>query len=143
VHRAPDAEQVDLEDPLPLLAGETPGRRRSRLSDPGVGDGNVQAAEALHGLGDGREHRPLVGHVGADPDRPRSDPLGRLARLLSIEVDHRDGGAAQVHLARRLEADPPRGAGEERHLSVQVVDGHGARTLSPPRIRCSCPDSTQ
>ena len=29
-----------------------------------------------------------------------------------------------MHLARGLEADPARGAGDQRHLSVQVVDGH-------------------
>ena len=70
---------------------------------------------------------PLVGDVGADPDRPLADPLGRLARLLGVEVDDRDRGAAHVDLAGGLEADPPGGAGHQRHLSVQVVDGHAAR----------------
>ena len=76
-----------------------------------------------------RHDRAVVGDVGADPDRPLADPLGRLARLLGVEVDDRDRGAAQVHLARGLEADPARGAGDQRHLSVQVVGGHAARSL--------------
>ena len=41
-----------------------------------------------------------------------------------VEVDDRDRGAAHVHLARGLEADPAGGAGDQRHLSVQVVGGH-------------------
>ncbi len=52
-----------------------------------------------------------------------ADPLGRLARLLGVEVDDRDRGAAQVHLAGGLEADPAGGAGDQRDLSVQVEDG--------------------
>ena len=141
-HRAPDAEQVDLEDPLPFLGRDPARGRHRRLGDAGVGDDDVEAAEALDRLGDGRHDRPVVGDVGGDPDRPLADPLGRLARLLGVEVDDRDRGAAQVHLARRLEADPARGAGDQRHLSVQVVGGHAARSLSPPRITRSCPAST-
>ena len=33
------------------------------------------------------EHRARVGDVGADPDRPFADPLGRLSRLIGVEVD--------------------------------------------------------
>ena len=87
-------------------------------------------------------HRPVVGDVGADPDRPLADPLGRLARLLGVEVDDRDRGAAHVHLARRLVADPAGGAGDQRHLSVQVVERASARRRSPysaPRITLFVP----
>ena len=81
-HRAPDAEQVDLEDPLPLLGRRSPRvGRHLRLGDAGVGDGDVEAAEALDRLGDRGHHRAVVGDVGGDPDRPLADPLGRLARL--------------------------------------------------------------
>ena len=47
-----------------------------------------------------------------------------------------------MHLARGLEADPPRGAGHQRDLSVQVVDGHrGATALRRllESLRAACP----
>ena len=65
---------------------------------------------------------------------------------LGVEVEDRDRGAAHVDLARGLVADPARGAGHQRHLSVQVVDGHAAAAYRPPgagtrapRITCSMP----
>ncbi len=88
-------------------------------------------------------HRAVVGDVGGDPDRPLADPLSGLAGLGGVEVDDRDRGAAQVHLARRLEADPAGGAGDQRHLSVQVVERHAAQEhRNPaPRITRPCPAS--
>ena len=100
--------------------------------DPGVGDGDVEPAEALDRLGDGGHHRAVVGDVGADPDRPLADPLGRLARLVGVEVEDRDRGAAQVQLARGLVADPAGGAGDQRHLAVEAVGGHRAAAYSGP-----------
>ena len=98
--------------------------RHLLLGDPGVGDDAVEAAELLDHLGDRGHHRALVGDVGADPDRPRADPLGRLAGLLRIEVEDRDRGAAHLHLAGGLEADPARRAGHQRHLAVQIECRH-------------------
>ena len=59
-----------------------------------------------------------------------------------------------MQLARRLEADPPCRAGDQRDLSVQVVCRHRCNSLSTslgqrrrpraaPRIGCSCPNSPQ
>ena len=57
-----------------------------------------------------RAASPRVGDVGADPDRPLADPLRRLARLIGVEVDDRDRGAAHVELPRALWAPIARGA---------------------------------
>ena len=122
--RAPDAEHVDLEDAFPFLARHPPRGRHLRRGDPGVGDDDVEAAEALDRLRHRAHHRPVVGDVGADPDRPLADPLGRLARLLGVEVEHRDRGAAQLQLPRGLVADAAGRAGDQRHLSVQVEGRH-------------------
>ena len=103
---------------IPLAVASFCGR------DPGVGDDDVEAAEALDRLRHRAHHRPIVGDVGADPDRPLADPLGGLARLLGVEVEHRDRGAAHLQLPRGLVADPARGAGDQRHLSVQVEGRH-------------------
>ena len=121
------------------------------LGDAGVGHHDVEAAEALDRLGDGGHDRGVVGDVGADPDRPLADPLGRLARLLGVEIDDRDRGAAHVQLARRLVADPARGAGNQRHLSVAgrraACGGEPRRPAAncpaAPRITCPCPASAQ
>ena len=75
---------------------------------PALATATSSAAEALDRLGDRGEHRPRVGDVGADPDRPLADPLGRLARLVGVEVDDRDRGAAHVELPGALVADPAR-----------------------------------
>ena len=114
---------------------------------PALATATSSAAELLDHLGDGGQHRVLVGDVGGEPDRPRPDPLGRLARLLGVEVEHRHRGAAQVHLPRRLEADPAGGAGDQGHLAVEVVEGHrrgrvpGAGRLRPAACRCAASTS--
>ena len=58
---------------------------------------------------------------------------------VGVEVDDRDRGAAHVHLARGLEADPAGGAGDQRHLSVEVVCGIGRSRPSarPARLLAS------
>ena len=53
-HGAPDAEHVDLEDPFPLLAADAAHGRHLLLGDAGVGDDDVEPAEALDRLGDRR-----------------------------------------------------------------------------------------
>ncbi len=121
---SPDAEHVDLEDALPFLAGHPVYGAHLALGDAGVGDDDVEAAEALDRLGDRASHRRLVGDVGADPDRPLADSLGRVARLTGVEVDDRDRGAAQLHLARGLVPDPARGSGHEGDLPVEVEARH-------------------
>ena len=91
---------------------------------PALAIGDVEAAELLDDLGDGAHHRVLVGDVAGQPDRPRPDPLRRLPRLGRVEVEDRDGGAAQVHLPRGLEADAAGGAGHQRDFAVEVVALH-------------------
>ncbi len=135
---SPDAQQVDLKDAFPLLAGDPARGRELGLRDPRIGYGDVEPAELLHGLGDRREHRPLVGDVGGDPDRPRADPLRRLARLGRIEVEHRHRGPPEVHMVGGLEADSPGGTGYQRHLPVQVI-GHGPEPTRPFIESTKCP----
>ena len=100
------------------------------LGDAGVGDRHIEPAELLDHLGDGGEHGVLVGHVAAQPDCPRADPLGRFARLLGVEVEYRDRGSAQMHLPRRLEADSAGRAGDECDFAVEVVGRHGPGAYS-------------
>ena len=149
-HRAPDAEQVDLEDPLPLLGRRSPASSPPvGWRDPGVGDGDVEPAEALDRLGDrGHASRPWSVTSAAIPIA-RSPIRSAASRAsLGVEVDDRDRGAAHVHLARRLEADPARGAGDQRHLAVagrrrtsasSVQPLAGGRVARAPRITCPMP----
>jgi hypothetical protein len=130
-HGAPDAHQVDLDDPLPFLGRHRP-RGRPFGRDPGIRHRDVQTAEALDRLGDGGHHGAGVGDVGADPQRPLADPLRRLARLLGVEVEDHDRGAALVQLASRLESDPSRGAGDQRDFSVEVVGRRHRQSVFQP-----------
>jgi hypothetical protein len=130
----PGADQVDVDHPLPLLARHRPRRRHRRRRDPGIGDGDVEPAEAVDDRGDGGEHPALVGDVGAEPEGPRPDPLRRLARLLGTEVEHRYQRPAQMQLPRRLEADPPSRTGNERHLAIEVVSGHRQERTAKRRV---------
>ena len=50
-------EHVDLEDPFPLLAADPARGRHLLLGDAGVGDDDVEPAEALDRLGDALHHR--------------------------------------------------------------------------------------
>ncbi len=120
----PGAHQVDVDDLLPLLRRHRPRRRHRRRRYPSVRDGDVERPEALDRLSDRGQHRPRVGDVGADPEGPLADPLGRLARLIGVEIDERDRGAAHVELPGALIADSPGTAGNQRDFAVQVVVGH-------------------
>jgi hypothetical protein len=121
---SPHAEQVDVDDALPVLDRHRAGCGRTLRRDAGVRYRDVDAAEAL----DRRRHRILdllaVAHVGVDPDRPLADLGGRLHRHLPVDVDDGHRGAPRVHLPSRLEADAAAGAGDEHDLPAQGVAGH-------------------
>ena len=120
----PDTQQVDLDHPLELLVADHRHRPRRR-GDAGVRDRDVEAAEALHDLGDGAlEHRP-VGDVAADRHRPRPDRVAGGLRIVEVEVEDRHRGAARVQELRGLESDPARRAGDQRDLAVdRIGDRH-------------------
>ena len=50
--------------------------RRAARGDAGVGDDDVEAAEALDRLGDGALHRAAVGHVGGEAERAVAEQRG-------------------------------------------------------------------
>ena len=115
-HGTPDAEQVDVEDPLERV-GVHRQRGRRAGGDARVRDDDVEAAEALDrgldrfldGLG--------VADVGLQSERARGvDPGGRLLGGLPAQIDNGHGGAARVQPSRRRQPDAARAAGDERDL---------------------------
>ena len=116
---APDAQQVDLDDPLEEVRVHGQRGRHVRR-DARVGHDHVEAAEArdrrLDGAGDGL----AVGNVGGEPERA----LG-VERVRRLEVHERDRGAARVERPRGRGADPARRAGDQRDLAIQRVAAHG------------------
>ena len=71
-------------------------------------------------------------------------PIRRAAASVSAASRSTSGDrcAADLHLARGLEADPPRRPGDQGDLSVEVVGRHRGVTVSAVRrLRCRWPDS--
>ena len=92
--------------------------------DAGVGDGDVEAAEASCAQVDGRHHLVEVGHVGPHRRaRPTAglDQPDRLVGVARVDVDHAHGGA----VARQAEADSPAdarsAARHDRDLTVECA----------------------
>ena len=96
---------------------------------------------------------PVVGDVGADPDRPLADPLGRLARLRRRRGRATATEAPRMCIWRAVSKPIPRAAPvTSATFPLQVVDGHrpqrtarpAAGQLATPRIaRSRCPASAQ
>jgi len=103
-----------------------------------------EAAEALHGGGDCALHRATIGDVGGDRERAVVVQLrGGLACGVLVEVDDRDRRATREQRAGGGEADPARGAGDQRDLAAELEARHG-RTLAdacggrePRSVRCA------
>ena len=101
--------------------------------DPGVGDGDVDAAEALDGLRGRRLEGGRVAYVGGYPDRPLADPRRRSdGGLLGSRSTTATEAPRHVQLPRGLEADPAGRAGHECDPAAEVVGGHRRETIRPP-----------
>ena len=86
-HRAPDAEQVDVDRLLDGLRGDKP--QRAPGGDPGVGHGDVEAAEPVGERIDRGGQRDRVAHVGdgrLGAANPRCDAL----QAVAVDVDQPD-----------------------------------------------------
>jgi hypothetical protein len=112
--RPPDAEQVDVDRVLERRGIDQPQRPAGR--DPGIGDRDVDAAEAPREVVDrgGQLLRVAdVGHRGLRAGNDAVEPVG-------VEVDQPEAHAPGRELARELGADAGRAAGDERHAPVEV-----------------------
>jgi len=90
---------------------------RELRGDAGVGDHDVKAAEALHGLGDRRLDPLAVAHVALHHgESPHSAARLRAGRARSEEGEPR---SALVQAARDRGTDAARGAGYQDSLSSQ------------------------
>ncbi len=96
--------------------------------DPGVGDGHIQAAEALERAPEGGVHRRGIGHIGQDhigePRQPRPDRR----RPPLVAAPGRDPRAVGDEALGDRRADPGGSARDDRALAVQI--GHGPAPLS-------------
>jgi hypothetical protein len=93
LHAQEHAAKVDVEDSIPLLFVVIRGRRRLPRFDARVVEGEVQTAEPLSGLREGRVDVLGTGDVTPDGKRPpalRFDQAGRLpvALLGHVGGDH-------------------------------------------------------
>ena len=102
--------------------------------DAGVGDRDVDAAEAPREVVDRGGQRLRVAHVGdrgLGPGQRRGDPLEPLARRRRSAPSRMPRAG---ELAGELGADARRGAGDERHAPVEVP-GHRHGTLKSGAVR--------
>lgn len=113
---ADHAEDVDVQDPAPLLVVVVLDGADG--ADPGVGDEGVQAAQFRGGPLDARADGRVVAHVGLDRQRPVRD-----ARRLPVE--HGDACAAGQQKARHGGSYARGTARHEGGQSVEVLcTGH-------------------
>ncbi len=77
--------EMDLEHLLPLLERHLLDHRRT--CDAGIVRQAVDRAEAGDGLGHGREHEGLVGHVARLDEHRLAMALLELAQPVGVEVD--------------------------------------------------------
>jgi hypothetical protein len=128
--RAPDAEQVDLDRALELLARHR--RHASHELQPGVRDRDVDRAETRDGGLDGAIDRVEIGHVGLEPRGPRPELLGKRREPLGLQPDERHVGTGGVQALRRRGADAARGARHEHRPpgDVEARAAHQATVVA-------------
>src|SRR4029077_8205907 len=103
-------------------------RQRADERNAGVGDRDVDPAEALDGRADGILHRLEVGHVGLKPHRAIAQRGGVLLQALRLEAYERHVGPLTMQALGARLADPARGAGDERGAPADIVWG-GSRAI--------------
>jgi hypothetical protein len=91
--------------------------------DPGVGHGDVDAAELPDRARDGALDRIRVGHVGLERGRPVTQPGRELFEKLGLEPDERNVRAALVQARRGLRPYAARRSRDEHRASVDLP-GH-------------------
>ena len=91
---APDAHQVHVEDPLDLL--DRRRRQRADVVDAGVGDGDVERAEAAERRLHGALERVSVADVGLEPRGALAEPGGVRLEQVGLEAHERHVGAPGV-----------------------------------------------
>ena len=116
VHRAEHALEVHVDDPLPVLGGRR-AHERAR-GDAGVGDDDVDAAQALDGRADRVVERLAVGHVDLEPHGVRPALGGDLLQRIGLKAEEGDLGALPGELTGGLGADAPRRAGDQDALAA-------------------------
>jgi hypothetical protein len=114
---ADHAEEVDVQDPAPLL--ERVVLDRALGADAGVVDQHVQAAPALGHGGHGGADRGVVGHVG---DQGQG-PLGALDRLgggRGVQVEGGHPGPPSGQQPDRGQTDAGPAAGDRRDQTFEL-----------------------
>lgn len=113
---ADHAEDVDVEDPPPLLVGVVGDGADG--ADPRVGHDGVQRAELLGRPVHRRPYRRVVGDVGGEGE-------GSCGRPLGLPVQHGDPRAALQQQRRDGRADARGTAGDQRAEPLEVpCPGH-------------------
>ena len=127
------AVQVHVEHAVERLPWHRAHGRASR-GDPGVRDGDVEAAEPLDRLRHRGAHRRQVRDVAADSDRALANALRGLPRGVGAQVEDGDRGATVVKRPRGRVADAPGATRDQRDLAVQAQPPHeGAWPLASSR----------
>jgi hypothetical protein len=115
------ADEVHVEHLLPQV--EVGVHHPLHRADARVGEGDVQAPEALDRQGDQGLDVGLHGHVGRlDGDR-LAQLAGQLAEQALVEVAHHHPGALGHEAPRRGPSDARRAPGDEGHLACQSAHG--------------------
>ncbi len=122
---AHDAEDVDVEDLVPLFVGVVLDGADG--SDAGVVDEDVQTAELFDGVAHGCPYGGVVRDVGRETEQ-------RCGELARVEVEHGDRRAAFRQCAGRGEPDAGGAAGDDGSESREI--GHAV----PP---CAARSATQ
>jgi hypothetical protein len=124
---APHAEQVDLDDALEHGRRHGARGRRRVGGDAGVGEDDVQPAEALDGGADDVVHGRRVGDVRGDGEHlPGRQERGGAVEAGAAEVGEDDVRAAAGERRGDGGADAAGAAGDQRGLAGQgECHGHG------------------
>ncbi len=89
----------------------------------GIGDDDVDAAEALGHPVEGGPHRCRVGHVAGVTERRASELFRRRRGSVAVDVEQGDLGAGARHRARRRKTDRAGAAGHGRDLPGERLVG--------------------
>jgi hypothetical protein len=116
---APHTEQIHVERSLDVLCGCS----AERLDEhhPRVGNRDVDPAEALDRPVNGPPECGVIGHVGFEPRDAVAQLTRELLEQLGLEANQGQVGASCAQPARRREANPSGGTGDEYGASADVV----------------------
>ena len=121
----PHAGEIDVDDRPPFLEREV-DRGRHLRRDAGVGDDDVEAAEALDGVVGGALHGVEIGDVGGTARRLAAGgrDLGHdVGQRLGTATGDRDRGTLGGEGDGDGRADAGAAAGDQRDLAREVTHG--------------------